>query len=195
MSYSGSASYDGGFSSVDPPLLGVDVTEVTVAATDESKAQYKKGTKVVGYDASGHPKTFRYVRIDGATAFDEHQLYALTEDYNVSAKTDTDVLAEGNGAAGVFEADITAPGSSTYQFAWIQTGGHFDAVSLLTGCLEDAGLYITATAGSLDDVAVAAKEYKVVNLRNCSGAAVASSTEEVECFSGQELQLVLDETT
>lgn len=192
-------TYTAGFKAVDPPLLGVNPANTTTAATDHSYAEYELGSRVAGYDSSGNYKIYRYVRFTGTSAYTAGKVYFIDEDWYCTAAVDTDNLTdgsdEGEGTVGVPDATVSAPGASTYVFGWIQTGGLFDAVNLLASCAANVPLYISATAGSLDDAPVDTLEYQVVNLRNTGAAVGTGAAADKECYSACEIHLVKDEPT
>jgi hypothetical protein len=88
----------------------------------------------------------------------------------VTTLIDTDVAASCKGPVAVASAAI----DSTSEYGWFQISGEVEAVAISGGAAADnAIVYATATAGAVDDVAIANMQIVGAVFRSAEGASVA----------------------
>lgn len=145
--------------------LGVNFTEVvagTGTSSDEGD-QFELGQIVCAHDGT------EYVRCHAAGAIDQYSLVAVDE--NWEAVEATKALVDDGYILGVAQIAV-----ADNEFFWLARKGQDLSILAKNGCLPDASVFTSATAGAVDDSLTSQTELAGVTLiATQSGGSPAAS--------------------
>lgn len=152
---------------VNPATLGIDVTVNEVIPTQP-----------VGLSVWVETTRYQYVKAVGAKLVGT--VYLIDSSFNLGAAIDTTL------SAGPQKLGIPATAISDGRYGWVQIQGAIAGVSVLTGAVGGVELYVTATAGSLDDGAFSAANLvqglSITTTNSSGGTLVTPGFADVELF-------------